>query len=56
MNVYLQTLIALLNEGWISILGEPTDRMQPDLPQEEEIALGHLFFFSFYYWFYSSTF
>jgi hypothetical protein len=27
-------------------------KMHPDLPQEEEIALGQVFFFSFYYWFY----
>ena len=32
----------------------PTDemKMHPDLPQEEEIALGQERFFSFYYWFY----
>ena len=32
----------------------PTDamKMHPDLPQEEELGLGHEFFFSFYYWFY----
>ncbi len=32
----------------------PTDamKMHPDLPQEEELALGHGFFFSFYYWLY----
>ena len=32
----------------------PTDamKMHPDLPQEEELALGHEHFFSFYYWFY----
>lgn len=32
----------------------PTDamRMHPNLPQEEELALGHEWFFSFYYWFY----
>lgn len=32
----------------------PTDeiKMHPDLPQEEEIALGQEWFFSFYYWFY----
>jgi hypothetical protein len=32
----------------------PTDamKMHPDLPQEEEIALGHERLFSFYYWFY----
>ena len=32
----------------------PTDamKMHPDYPQEEEIALGHERFFSFYYWFY----
>ncbi len=32
----------------------PTDamKMHPDLPQEEELALGHEWFFSFYYWFY----
>ena len=32
----------------------PTDdmKMHPDFPQEEELALGHERFFSFYYWFY----
>jgi len=32
----------------------PTDamKMHPDLPQEEEIALGHERLFSFYYWLY----
>ncbi len=32
----------------------PTDamKMHPDLPQEEELALGHERLFSFYYWFY----
>jgi len=32
----------------------PTDamKMDPDLPQEEELALGHMWYFSFYYWFY----
>ncbi len=32
----------------------PTDamKMHPDLPQEEELALGQERFFSFYYWFY----
>lgn len=32
----------------------PTDamKMHPDFPQEEELALGHAWFFSFYYWFY----
>jgi hypothetical protein len=32
----------------------PTDamKMHPDYPQEEELALGHEKFFSFYYWFY----
>ena len=32
----------------------PTDamKMHPDLPQEEELGIGHEFFFSFYYWFY----
>jgi hypothetical protein len=32
----------------------PTDamKMHPDLPQEEELALGHEWFFSFYYWLY----
>jgi hypothetical protein len=32
----------------------PTDamKMHPDYPQEEELAIGHEKFFSFYYWFY----
>ena len=32
----------------------PTDamKMDPDYPQEEELAIGHERFFSFYYWFY----
>jgi hypothetical protein len=32
----------------------PTDamKMHPDYPQEEELAIGHERFFSFYYWFY----
>lgn len=32
----------------------PTDavKMHPDLPQEEELAVGHERFFSFYYWLY----